>query len=73
MPRMSPVFGAWLAIQRRGRVCERWRSFPNFYADVGKRPRWRHLLLRDDPTGSFEPGNAGWRVARWFVRRPTAK
>jgi hypothetical protein len=40
-----------------------WRSFSNFYFDVGKRPSWRHLLIRDDPAGEFSPGNApmaGW-------------
>jgi hypothetical protein len=47
--RRSPVFSTWLAIQRRGSVCQRWRSFSNFYFDVGKRPSWRHLLIRDDP------------------------
>jgi hypothetical protein len=29
---------------------------------------WRHLLIRDDPTGEFGPGNARWRIAaryRW--------
>jgi len=33
MPRMSPEFGAWSAIQRRGRVCERQSATtrpPNF-------------------------------------------
>jgi predicted DNA-binding ribbon-helix-helix protein len=41
--------------------------------DVGKRPTWRHLLIRDDPTGEFGPGNARWRIAaryRWRRRRP---
>jgi hypothetical protein len=67
----SPVVAAWLAIRSRGPVCERWRSFASFYADVGKRPTWRHLLIRDDPT--FAPGNAGWRIAaRYRWRRPTA-
>jgi hypothetical protein len=66
------VFSTWLAIQRRGPVCERWRSFSNFYFDVGKRASWRHLLIRDDPTREFRPGNAGWRVAaRWA--RPTTR
>ena len=49
------------------------RSFGNFYFDVGKRPTWRHLLIRDDPTGEFWPGNARWRIAaryRWRRRRP---
>jgi len=46
----------------------------NFYLDVGKRPSWRHLLIRDEPTGEFEPGNAGWQVGPSYRRRrPTAR
>jgi len=71
--RRSPLFNAWLAIQRRGRVCERWRSFSNFYFDVGKRPTWQHLLTRDDPAGEFSPNNAAWRIARWYRRRRPAR
>jgi hypothetical protein len=44
-----PVFAAWLAIRYRGPICARWRSFVNFYLDVGPRPSWRHLLIRTDP------------------------
>jgi len=33
------------AIMSRGPVCERQRSFANYYFDVGKRPSWRHLIL----------------------------
>jgi hypothetical protein len=66
------VFAARLAIRSRGRVCDRWRSFANFYLDVGKRPSWRHLLIRDDPAGAFEPDNARWRVAaRYRWARPS--
>jgi hypothetical protein len=51
-----------------------WRSFSNFYFDVGKRPSWRHLLIRDDPAGEFSPGNARWQVGpRYRRRRPTAR
>jgi hypothetical protein len=32
------------------------------YFDVGKRPLWRHLLIRDDPTGAFEPGMPAGRL-----------
>ena len=68
----SPVFAAWL-VQLRGPVCVRWRSFTNFYFDVGKRPSWRHLLIRDDPTGAFEPHNARRQISgRYRWRRPTA-
>jgi hypothetical protein len=65
--RRSPIFGLWLAIQARGPVCERWRSFGNFYRDVGKRPSWRHLLIRDDTSGEFSPTNSHWQPARWYL------
>jgi hypothetical protein len=72
--RVSPLFATWLAIQSRGPICKRWCAFPIFYFDVGPRPSWRHLLIRDDPTGEFGPGNAGWRIAaRYRWRRPTAQ
>ncbi|MBR0825162.1 hypothetical protein JQ596_06425 [Bradyrhizobium manausense] len=45
------------------RGCARWRFFPAFYRDVGGRPSWRHLFVRDDPSGAFEPGNARWQIA----------
>jgi hypothetical protein len=61
---LPPVFAAWLAIRSRGPVCERWRSFSNFYFDVGPRPSWRHLLFRYDATGAFEPGNANGGLQR---------
>jgi hypothetical protein len=73
--RRGSAFTAWLAIQSKGRrVCERWRSFANFYADVGKRPSWRHALLRDDPTRAFDPANARWQVGPTYRRsRSTAR
>jgi hypothetical protein len=69
--RRSPEFATWLAIQLRGRVCERWRSFAQFYADVGKPPSWRHLLIRDDTASEFSPTNTRWQVAKWY--RSTAR
>jgi hypothetical protein len=57
-----PVFAAWLAIRHRGPVCQRWRTFPAFYAEVGQRPSWRHLLMRADISRPFEPDNAAWRA-----------
>jgi hypothetical protein len=56
-------------VLRSGRACQLWKFFPAFYRDVGKRPLWRHLLIRADPRGMFSPGNARWRVARYFVWR----
>ena len=43
-------------------VCDRWRSsFPNFLADVGRRPSQKHSLDRyPDNDGNYEPGNVRW-------------
>jgi hypothetical protein len=72
--RGSPIFSAWLAIQSRGRVCQRWKSFAAFYRDVSPPPSWRHLLIRTDPAGDFSPDNCRWQVAKWYRRRrPTAR
>ncbi len=41
------------------RVCERWRSFENFIADLGPRPSPRHSLERPNG-GPYAPGNVIW-------------
>jgi hypothetical protein len=67
----TPEFSAWLAAIARGPICRRWRAYPNFHRDVGKRPSWRHLLIRDDPR--VRPAQcpmAGWaKVAMAAIDR----
>jgi hypothetical protein len=40
-------------------VCERWRDFANFLADMGERPDGK-TINRLDSNGNYEPGNAEW-------------
>lgn len=82
----SPTYNSWRAMIYRctyerhpyypdygGRgitVCDRWRTFANFLADVGIRPEGL-TLERVDVDGNYEPGNVTWAdnyVQRWNRR-----
>lgn len=41
-------------------VCDRWRAFAAFIADVGSAPSPRHSLDRINNDGDYEPGNVRW-------------
>ena len=69
--RRWPFYGA-----RGITVCERWKLFENFLADMGIRPSGLTLDRRENDKG-YEPGNCKWatrreqaentRSTRWIV------
>ena len=55
-------------------VCERWRKFDGFYADMQDRPEGKELDRWPDKNGNYEPGNVRWRqgVSKCEIPMPTA-
>lgn len=42
------------------KVCQRWRNFENFLADMGERPSTGHSIDRIDVNGDYESSNCKW-------------
>jgi hypothetical protein len=45
-------------------VCDRWKHFENFIADMGDRPAKGYSIERIDGSKGYEPGNCRWATAR---------
>jgi len=79
----TPTYTTWIAMVQRCRyqghpwykayggrgiqVCERWKTFENFLADMGEKPP-RRSLDRIDNDGHYEPGNCRWATSKEQLR-----
>lgn len=75
-----PEYGVWQNMRRRCsdskhnrfscyggrgiRVCDAWKEFAAFLADMGPRPSSKHSIDRIDNDGHYEPGNCRWATAK---------
>ena len=46
-------------------VCERWKTFENFFLDMGRRPTPKHQIDRfPNQSGGYEPSNCRWATLK---------